>query len=97
MNELKLSGKVLNSYINEDGFLTLTIAVPHDHVVNGYNHVSESVFRIFLPDREKSLEYDVQVDDQVEVSGHLKQDRKLTRTGNEHKRINIYISSLRKL
>ena len=94
INELRIDGKVLNSYVNDDGYFICTIANVHDHVVDGFNNVSESVFRAFLMDKGKSAHLDIQKGDKVLITGYLRQDHSMTRSGNEHKRTNLYIKDI---
>lgn len=94
MNEVKLSGKVLNAYINEQGYFTVTIATLHDHYVDDYNNSSESKFRAFLMNKEKSKHIDIIKGDRVMITAYLKQDITLSATGNERKRVNIYIKDI---
>lgn len=94
MNEVRLTGKVLNAYINENGHFTCTIAVVHDHYVDGFNNVSESVFRAFLADKAKSEHVDIIKGDRVMITGYLRLDRRLSNTGNERKHVNLYIKEI---
>ena len=97
MNELRISGKVLEAYINDYGHLTVTLAVVHDHVVDGYNNTTESILRCFLADKERSKSIEVEKGDRVEITGYLRQDRRLSPSGQERKRVNIYIKDIKKL
>lgn len=94
MNEVRLTGKVLNAYTNENGHFTCTVAVVHDHYVDGFNNVSESVFRAFLADKERSKRIDVIKGDRVMITGYLRLDRRLSNTGNERKHVNLYIKEI---
>lgn len=94
MNEVRLTGKVLNAYINENGHFTCTVAVVHDHYVDGFNNVSESVFRAFLADKAKSEHVDIIKGDRVMITGYLRLDRRLSNTGNERKHVNLYIKEI---
>lgn len=94
MNEVRLTGKVLNAYINDNGHFTCTVAVVHDHYVDGFNNVSESVFRAFLANKERSKRIDVIKGDKVMITGYLRLDRRLSNTGNERKHVNLYIKEI---
>lgn len=93
-NDLRLAGKVLNAYVDEQGHFVCTVAVVHDHYVDGFNNTTESIFRAFLMDRAKSAHVDVQPGDRVLISGYLRQDRRLTNTGNERKHNTVYIRGI---
>lgn len=95
MNELKLTGKVVRAYINDDKQLVVVISVMHDHVVNNANIRFNSVFRCFMNDQSKIASCPVQKDDQIEVIGHLKLDYRISRTGQERKAVNIYADDIR--
>ncbi len=95
MNEVKLSGKVMNAYVhNTTGFLMVVIACVHEHTVNGYKDVCESIIRGCLPDKVKSRKLDIQKGDMVEMTGYLKQDHSLTSGGNEHKKVTLYLTDI---
>lgn len=94
MNEVHLTGKVMNAYVNADGYFTCIFSNVHDHHVNGFNDISESVFRGFLPDTERSKHISIVKGDRVMITGHLRQDRKITSGDNERKRINLYIDEI---
>jgi len=94
MNELKLSGKVLNCYIDERGWFVCTIAVKHQHRINGVDIDSESILRTFLADKEKSAHVDVIRGDQVMITGYLRKDIRLSNTGKERSDVNIYIKEI---
>ena len=94
MNEVRIDGKALNAYLNDEGHFVCVVATVHDHFVNGYNNVSESVIRCFLPDRLKSKEIDVIKGDRVSIVGYLRQDHFLNSRGKEKKRVNVYIKDI---
>ncbi len=95
MNELKLSGKVVNAYINEEKSLVVVLSVMHDHVVNNTSIRFNSVFRCFMTDPYKISSCPVQKDDFIEVYGHLKLDFRVSKTGQERKHVNIYADEIR--
>lgn len=94
MNELIITGKVLNAYINDNGHFTCTIATVHDHFVDGFNYVDETIFRCFLPNREKSKAIDIIKGDKVKMTGYIKQDHYLNKNGKPRKKLNIYAKSI---
>ena len=94
MNELRITGRVLNAYVNESGHFTCVIACMHDHYVNGFNTTSESVFRAFLPDVERSKHIDIIKGDEVLLTGYIRLDNRVSATGVRHQRLNVYIRDI---
>lgn len=92
-NEIKLRGKVLRAYVNDDGHLVVTLAVLHPHYVDGVNIGSESVFRCVMADRKRSESLDVLEGDSLEVEGYLRLDRHLSVSGREHKNLTVYMEA----
>ena len=95
MNQLKISGKVLNAYTDDYGHFVCTISVLHNHVVDGNDIGSESIFSACLPDRDRSAEVDVVKGDMVVIDGYIRQDRRLSATGKERRSTALYINEIR--
>jgi len=97
LNEVKLSGRVLNCYIHNTGALITKVAVPHDHCVGSDTIRCESIFNTIMTDRTKIETSDVMKGDTVEIKGHLKLDLVETSGGNERKTVKIYADDIKVL
>lgn len=94
MNEVKLSGKVLKAFIDDNGFFVCTVAVLHEHTINGFTEGYESIIRCHLADKIRSQEMAIFQGDRVIVNGYLRQDRRLSATGQERKALRVYIKDI---
>lgn len=95
MNEVKLTGKVLNCYVNEQtGALITKVAVPHDHVIGTQNIRCESVFNTIMTDDKAIKKTDVMQGDKVLITGHLKLDHKQSLSGNDHQSLKVYADEI---
>lgn len=95
MNEVKLTGKVLNCYISENtGALITKVAVPHDHIIGKENIRCESVFNTIMVDENAIKKTDVMQGDKVMITGHLKLDHRKSLTGNEHQSLKVYADEI---
>lgn len=95
MNEVRLTGKVLNCYIDDrtQNFVA-KLAVSHDHIVGKQTISCESVFSVIMTDERKIPHLDVRQGDTVLVEGYLKVDIKRSLTGNEHKNLRVYATNI---
>lgn len=95
MNEIKLTGRLLNIYQDSKSEnLVAKIAVMHDHKI-GYETIRvESVFTAIMSDFSKISTIDAKAGDNVMLTGYLKVDFKQTLGGNEHKKVMIYFTNL---
>lgn len=96
MNEVKLSGKVLNCYIHDKtGALIVKIAVVHDHKIGRQVMNTESVFNVVMCDEDAMKRTDVQQGDIVNINGYLKVDiTKSSFSDNEHRKLKVYASDI---
>ena len=90
MNELRVTGKVLNRYVHESGVGICKIAVPHEHDVIGLSVSGESVFNVIMIDRHKFDNLDFRKGDTVLVTGYIKAD--YNNTG--HKSLKVYATNI---
>lgn len=97
MNEFRVIGKVITAYVNKDGHYVCTVANVHDHYIDGFNIPSETFIRGFMTDKEKSSRTNVVKGDRVMLTGYFKQDITLTKSGNEKKRLNLYLTDIKLL
>lgn len=95
MNEVRLTGKVLNAYKHDlsDAFIT-KIAVRHDHIVGRQSISCESVFNVVMLDEAKIKLADWKAGDTVMVTGYLKVDFKRSAKGNEHQKLMVYATEI---
>ena len=95
MNELRLTGKVLNCYVHETtGALITKVAVMHEHFVNKQSFSCESVFNTIMLDGEKIRHADWEKGDTVLITGYIKVDHKQSMTGNEHQSLKVYATNI---
>ena len=95
MNEVRLTGRVLNVYIHEQtGALITKIAVPHDHKIGTQSIRCESIFNTVMTDTAKIETVDVMQGDKVMITGHLKVDFKKTVGGNERQFLKVYADDI---
>lgn len=95
MNEVKLTGKVLNAYAHElSGAFITKIAVRHDHIVGRQSVSCESVFNVVMLDENKIKLADWKQCDTVMVTGYLKIDFKKSPRGNEHQKLTVYATDI---
>jgi hypothetical protein len=95
MNEVKLTGKVLNAYAHElSGAFITKIAVRHDHIVGRQSVSCESVFNVVMLDENKIKLADWKQGDTVMVTGYLKIDFKKSPRGNEHQKLTVYATDI---
>ena len=94
MNEVKVSGRVLNCYIHDSGALVTKLACPHDHNVGGKVIRCESVFNTIMTDPKKIEQSDVMKGDKVLITGHLKVDFTKTSGGNERQTLRVYADEI---
>lgn len=95
MNELRLTGKVLNCYVHDmTGALITKVAVPHEHFVNKQSISCESVFNTVMLDEEKIRHADWKKGDTVLITGYIKVDHKQSMTGTEHQSLKVYATNI---
>lgn len=95
MNDVKLTGKVLNCYIHEKtGAFICKIAVTHDHIIGRHSISCESVFNVVMQDDAKIKHLDVAQGDNVMITGYLKLDIKKSNVGNEHRKLTVYATEI---
>lgn len=94
LNDVRLSGKVICAYIDDEGYFVCTFSCLHEDEIDGKVNTYPSVFRGRLMNKEKSAHMDIVKGDKITVIGYLKQDITLSKTGNERKRMNLYIKEL---
>jgi len=95
MNEVRLTGKVLNCYIHEKtGAFICKIAVTHDHIIGRHSISCESVFNVVMQDDDKIKKLDVTQGDNVMITGYLKLDIKQSLNNNEHRKLMVYATEI---
>lgn len=94
MNEVRLSGKVTKAYKKDDGTFIARIACKYDHKIGTETMRCESVFSVVMGDTAKARHLDVIVGDTVLVTGYLKIDFRLSKTGQERQKLSIYASEI---
>lgn len=98
MNEVRMSGKVLNAYIAEDsGWYVITMAVVHNHKVNGLDVPSETVIRGYIADNEKAKDVDILTGDKISIKGYIRQDIRISKTGKTRDHLQLYIEEWERL
>lgn len=93
MNEVRLSGKVTKAYTKNGTFL-MRIACKYDHKIGTEIIRCESSFPVIMSDTEKVKHLDVLTGDTVLVTGYLRVDFRLSNTGQERQKLNIYASDI---
>ena len=77
MNDVRLTGRVLNAYRHDlSGAFITKIAVRHDHIVGRQSISCESVFNVVMLDEAKINLADWKTGDTVMITGYLKVDFK---------------------
>lgn len=95
MNEVRLTGRVLNAYKHDlSGAFITKIAVRHDHIVGRQSISCESVFNVIMLDEAKIKLADWKTGDTVMVTGYLKVDFKKSAKGNEHQKLMVYATEI---
>ena len=95
MNDVRLTGRVLNTYFHElSGALITKIAVRHDHIVGRQVISCESVFNTVMLDEAKMKTADWKTGDDVMITGYLKVDFKKSPKGNEHSKLMVYATEI---
>ena len=95
MNEVRLTGRVLNAYEHElSGAFITKIAVRHDHIVGRQSISCESVFNVIMLDEAKIKTADWKTGDTVMITGYLKVDFKKSAKGNEHQKLMVYATEI---
>ena len=96
MNDVRLTGKVLNCYIHDaTGALIVKIAVRHDHYVGKQTVSVESVFNVVMLDETKIKTIDIATGDLIDITGYLKVDFKESKKGNEHRKLMVYATDIK--
>lgn len=94
MNEVRLSGKVTKAYTKNDGIFVMRIACKYDHKIGTQTIRCESSFPVIMSDTAKASHLDVIAGDMVLVTGYLRVDFRLSSTGQERQKLNIYASEI---
>ncbi|UKI53161.1 MAG: hypothetical protein L6V86_08740 [Treponema sp.] len=94
MNEVRLSGKVTKAYIKDDGTFIMRLACKYDHKIGAETIRCESSFPVIMSDTAKTKHLDVIAGDKVLVTGYLRVDFRLSKTGQERQKLNIYASEI---
>lgn len=95
MNDVRLTGRVLNAYRHDlSGAFITKIAVRHDHIVGRQSISCESVFNVVMLDEAKINLADWKTGDTVMVTGYLKVDFKKSERGNEHQKLMVYATDI---
>lgn len=90
MNSVKVSGKVVNSYIYKDT-LNITIGCFYQHQ-DGY---ADSMFRIWISDQAMKDRYShISKGDKITVEGHLHLILGMTCGGNRKEKLAIYADKI---
>ena len=93
MNEVKLTGKVLNIYrSNLSEALITKVSVMHDHFIGNSNKTMrvESKFNTVMTDESKISLVDAKKGDMVLITGYIKQDF----NKSDHDKNMIYATSI---
>jgi len=94
MNEVKLTGKVLNIYRdNLSDALITKVAVLHDHFIGNSNKTMrvESKFTTVMTNEEQIQRVYAQPGDKVMITGYIKQDF----TNSNHQKNMIYATDIK--
>lgn len=95
MNEVRLTGRVLNAYKHDlSGAFITKIAVRHDHIIGRQSISCESVFNVVMLDEAKINLADWKTGDTIMVTGYLKVDFKKSARGNEHQKLTVYATEI---
>lgn len=95
MNEVRLTGKILNCYVNDStGALIVKLAVLHEHIMGRQSLRCESVFNVVMLDKKKIDTIDIAQGDKVMITGYLKVDFKRSAGGNEHQKLMVYATDI---
>lgn len=94
MNEVRLTGKVLNAYQKDNSCLIAKIACTHEHILGTEKIRCESIFSVVMTDSTKINLVEFSVGDTVLVTGYLKIDFRLSNTGQERKKLTIYATNI---
>ena len=95
MNDVRLTGRVLNAYRHDlSGAFITKIAVRHDHIVGRQSISCESVFNVVMLDEAKINLADWKTGDTVMITGYLKVDFKKSERGNEHQKLMVYATDI---
>ena len=94
MNEVRLTGRVLNCYIHDKGAFICKIAVKHEHYIGNYTTTEESVFNTVMQNERKIKTLDVKKGDTVLLTGYLKLDHNISAGGNDHQTTRIYATDI---
>lgn len=94
MNEVRLTGKVLNAYKKDNSCLIAKIACTHEHTLGIEKIRCESIFSVVMTDTAKINSVEFSVGDTVLVTGYLKVDFRLSNTGQERKKLTIYATNI---
>ena len=95
MNEVRLTGKVLNCYVhNVTGVFICKTAVVHDHYIGNQTISCVSVFTVVMQNENKGKHLDILPGDKVMITGYLKVDHKTSATGNDHASIRVYAKEI---
>lgn len=88
MNEVRVTGKVLNCYKHDTGAFICKLAVLNER------ENCESVFNTVMQDKRKIDSLDVKKGDTVLLTGYLKVDHKRSMTGNDHQTLRVYATEI---
>lgn len=94
MNEVRLAGKVTKAYTKDDGTFVMRIACKYDHKIGTQTIRCESSFPVIMTDTAKARHLDVIAGDIVLVTGYLRVDFRLSNTGQERQKLNIYATEI---
>lgn len=93
MNEVRMTGKVLNIYRdNLSDALITKVAVIHDHFIGNSNKTMrvESKFTTVMTDESRISRVDAKPGDKVMITGYIKQDF----TNSNHQKNMIYATDI---
>ena len=96
MNEVRLEGTVIKSSLDPRGFLVVTLAVMHDHWVDGNNIPSRSFIVGMLPDKKRSENIALFKNERIAISGYLRDDVWMAGFGGqkERRKMRLYITEI---
>ena len=103
MNEVKLSGTVLNCYIHAPtDALIIKLAVPHNHYIGKTVIGCEPAFTVIMNDADKIKNISVSTGEEIMITGYLHLDIKVTKSTksdreNIHKIIKVFATDIKKL
>ena len=95
MNEVRLTGKVLNCYIDDrtQNFVA-KLAVSYNHTIGRHTIGYESIIPVIMADEHKIPHLDVRQRDTVLVEGYLHLEEKISQKGNSHKTLRVYATNI---